>query len=49
MKLAIVTATTNPQRAESCLESWGDLPLFIVVNGRQWEPGDAQSTTLAAT
>lgn len=38
MKLAIVTATTNPERAERCVESWrrtamGDYKLFAIYNG----------------
>jgi hypothetical protein len=33
MTLAIVTATTNPRRAEETIHSWGSLPLVIVLNG----------------
>jgi hypothetical protein len=35
--LVVVTATTNPERAKRCVDSWGDVPLVIVVNG--YAPG----------
>lgn len=43
MDIAIVTATTNPERAQACIDSWGKLasgPLFMVVieNGMKDEP-----------
>ena len=47
-RLTIVTATTNPQRAEACLATWGDWPLVIVVNGQPWTPQDAETTTCQA-
>lgn len=34
MKLAVVTATVDSLRAAPCLESWGDVPLVIVEQGR---------------
>lgn len=33
MKLVVVTASTNPLRALSCLKSWGNIPTIIVCNG----------------
>jgi hypothetical protein len=33
-RLVVVTATTNPERAKSCLQSWGDILVKIVLNGR---------------
>ena len=47
--LIVVTATTDPWRAKSCIESWGDIPLMIVVNGRQWTPDHGVATELVAT
>lgn len=48
--LVIVTASTNPRRAGRCLESWGDLPIIVVLNG---VGGDADArvaeTTIKAT
>lgn len=32
MKLVVVTATTNPEQARSCMESWGDVHKVVVVN-----------------
>jgi len=49
MSLCVVTATSDPERAKSCVESWGDVPLIIVVNGRPWHPSDAEATGLQAT
>jgi hypothetical protein len=37
MKLCVVTATTDYARAQSCIDSWGDVPLILVQNG----PGGA--------
>jgi hypothetical protein len=34
MKLCVVTATTNYEQAQGCIDSWGDVPLVIVQNGR---------------
>lgn len=53
MSLTIVTATTDPIRAEACIQSWddlaaGDLRIIIVVNGRPWSPGENR-TELQAT
>lgn len=31
--LVIVTASTNPNRAAKCFQSWGDTPKVIVLNG----------------
>lgn len=31
--LCVVTATTNPEQARTCMESWGTVPLIIVTNG----------------
>lgn len=33
MRLAVVTATTNPLRAQACVESWGKVPIIAVING----------------
>lgn len=33
MTLAVVTATTNYERARPCLQSWGSTPKIIVLNG----------------
>jgi hypothetical protein len=33
VKLCVVTATTNLRRAQACVESWGDVPTIIVLNG----------------
>lgn len=38
-KLCVVTASTNIQQAESCLASWGDVPLIIVLNGPRGQHG----------
>lgn len=38
MKLVVVTATTDPERAKPCIRSWGGLPFVGVVNGRPWDP-----------
>jgi hypothetical protein len=35
MKLVVVTATTNYDRATPCLDSWGDVQKVIVSNGSQ--------------
>ena len=32
-RLVIVTATTNPNRALRCLQSWGPVPIVLVING----------------
>jgi hypothetical protein len=55
MKLAIVTATTDPERAAACIQSWedhaiGPFDLTIVVNGRglDWDPEAAETTQLQA-
>ena len=53
MKLAIVTATTDPQRAADCIQSWEDnalnpVPVVIVYNGGNWGPREAEDTTLKA-
>lgn len=34
MTLIVVTATTDPDRARSCIESWGRVPIIGVANGR---------------
>ncbi|MGH8866161.1 MAG: hypothetical protein ACREVZ_16210, partial [Burkholderiales bacterium] len=44
LPLCIVTATTDPHRADACLDSWGDVPLIIVVNGGTWGPAEAETT-----
>lgn len=51
MKLSIVTATTNPERARRCLASWETpgVDLTVVVNGRAWTPADGEATGLQAT
>lgn len=33
MSLCVVTATTNLDRAQDCLNSWGDVPVLVVCNG----------------
>ena len=38
MKLCVVTATTDPERAKPCIRSWGGMPFVGVVNGRPWDP-----------
>lgn len=38
MNLCVVTATTDPDRARSCIRSWGGMPFVGVVNGRPWTP-----------
>src|SRR3990172_4405077 len=38
MTLAIVTATTDPERARACIRSWGGSPFVGIVNGRPWTP-----------
>jgi hypothetical protein len=48
MKLAIVTATTNPRRADACISTWGDTPLVIILNGVHDAVAAAESTTIAA-
>lgn len=53
MTLAIVTATTDPRRAEACIQSWEDQALehrqiIIIVNGREWTPAH-NDTKLQAT
>jgi len=52
--IAIVTATTDPERARDCIESWeqhakGPVKLIVVINGRSWTPDDAERTGLQAT
>jgi hypothetical protein len=41
MRLIVITATTNPQRALPCLQSWGDVPIVVVVNGASPLPSEA--------
>lgn len=33
LSLCVVTATTDPERAASCVDSWGDVDLVTVING----------------
>lgn len=43
MKVAIVTATTLPERASACVQTWGinpTLPCVAVINGPQVEKAD---------
>jgi hypothetical protein len=49
MTLAVVTSTTNPRRAESCILSWNDVPTIILVNGRPWTADDATTLGVSAT
>jgi hypothetical protein len=51
MNLCIVTATTDPQRALSCIKSWGEwgVSLVVVVNGGQWGPAEAEALDIRAT
>lgn len=32
-RMVVVTATTNPNRALQCMQSWGQIPIVLVING----------------
>ena len=50
MKLTVVTASTDPIRAASCILTWNDQPTIIVVNGRDyWVSEQAEQTEIQAT
>ena len=36
--LALITASTDPERARACIRSWGGSPFVAIVNGRAWTP-----------
>jgi hypothetical protein len=38
MKICVVTASTDPERARPCIRSWGGHLFVGVVNGRPWQP-----------
>lgn len=41
MKLVIVSASSNPERAMHCLASWNSTPKIVVLNGYPKDRGDA--------
>lgn len=46
MKLVVVTATTNPRRAEAVIQSWGEVYVVYVINGQADAVQAAAETTL---
>ena len=44
MRLVVVTASTNFKRAQPCIESWGNLPVIVVLNGGTTGYGNGRNT-----
>lgn len=44
MKLVVVTASTNPNRAVACLSTWGPVEKIVVLNGPEAQKSDAWRT-----
>lgn len=47
MKLCVVTATTNFERAEACIRSWGDVKVILSINGNRDFPTFELGKTIA--